>query len=162
LTAITGANPIAESDAGNIPKMIDAWLHWGRTKGYQWPIRKAVPAVERLRISNHECYVRDLLAGFRKNAIYRVPVGDDRNVALSWSLAGGAAPPFCRPYRGFGPRCGIFPSDKSLGYYRPSLPGLKTKAAQQTWPLSPCLKGICISTKTDSTMPLNRFGTSID
>jgi plasmid stability protein len=36
LTAITGVNPVSESDAGNIPRMIDAWLLWGRTNGYQW------------------------------------------------------------------------------------------------------------------------------
>jgi plasmid stability protein len=35
LTAITGADPVTESDTGNISKMIDAWLLWGRTKGYQ-------------------------------------------------------------------------------------------------------------------------------
>ncbi len=36
LTAITGDNPVPEKDAGVIPRMIDAWLHWGRAKGHQW------------------------------------------------------------------------------------------------------------------------------
>lgn len=36
LTAITGVNPVAAADTGNILKMIDAWLQWGRTQGYRW------------------------------------------------------------------------------------------------------------------------------
>lgn len=36
LTAITGVNPVAEEDAGNVPRMIDAWLQWGRGQGYRW------------------------------------------------------------------------------------------------------------------------------
>jgi hypothetical protein len=34
LSAITGENPITEADAGNVPKMTEAWLRWGRAKGY--------------------------------------------------------------------------------------------------------------------------------
>jgi hypothetical protein len=34
LTAITGHNPIPDEDAGNINKMVEAWLRWGRAKGY--------------------------------------------------------------------------------------------------------------------------------
>jgi len=33
LPEITGANPVAEPDSGNIRKMTDAWLKWGREKG---------------------------------------------------------------------------------------------------------------------------------
>ncbi len=36
LQAITGANPIAPSDAGRISQMREAWLRWGREKGYRW------------------------------------------------------------------------------------------------------------------------------
>jgi hypothetical protein len=36
LTAITGANPVAQEDAGDIARMTDAWLLWGRGKGYRW------------------------------------------------------------------------------------------------------------------------------
>jgi|SRR5579859_2396871 len=36
LHRITGAAPVAEADAGNIPRMREAWLHWARTNGYQW------------------------------------------------------------------------------------------------------------------------------
>lgn len=36
LTAITGVNPVAAADAGNIPRMIDAWIHWARAQGYRW------------------------------------------------------------------------------------------------------------------------------
>lgn len=36
LAAITGAHPVAEADAGKILQMIDAWLKWGKDKGYQW------------------------------------------------------------------------------------------------------------------------------
>ena len=34
LSAITGENPIIEADAGNVRKMTEAWLRWGRAKGY--------------------------------------------------------------------------------------------------------------------------------
>ncbi len=34
LTAITGENPISEEIAGNIKKMTEAWLQWGRMRGY--------------------------------------------------------------------------------------------------------------------------------
>jgi hypothetical protein len=34
LATITGANPIPSSLAGNIPKMIEAWLQWGKENGY--------------------------------------------------------------------------------------------------------------------------------
>ena len=36
LDTITGANPIPASSAGNIPKMVEAWLRWARENGYQW------------------------------------------------------------------------------------------------------------------------------
>jgi hypothetical protein len=36
LPDITGANPVAPSDAGNIRKMSEAWLRWGRENGYKW------------------------------------------------------------------------------------------------------------------------------
>jgi predicted DNA-binding antitoxin AbrB/MazE fold protein len=36
LREITGANPIPEAAAGNIPKMVEAWLRWARENGYQW------------------------------------------------------------------------------------------------------------------------------
>ena len=29
LAAITGADPVSAEDAGNIPRMAEAWLHWG-------------------------------------------------------------------------------------------------------------------------------------
>jgi len=35
LTAITGENPIPEQDWGQIPKMMEAWLRWGRQNGYR-------------------------------------------------------------------------------------------------------------------------------
>ena len=34
LTAITGENPIPARDAGYIDKMTEAWLRWGKAKGY--------------------------------------------------------------------------------------------------------------------------------
>ena len=34
LTAITGENPIPAQAAGNIKEMTEAWLRWGRDKGY--------------------------------------------------------------------------------------------------------------------------------
>ena len=30
LTAITGANPIVDADAGNIDKMAESWLAWAK------------------------------------------------------------------------------------------------------------------------------------
>lgn len=36
LREITGADPIPESVAGNVPKMVEAWLRWAKDKGYQW------------------------------------------------------------------------------------------------------------------------------
>lgn len=34
LTAITGENPITQAMAGNMHLMTEAWIQWGRTKGY--------------------------------------------------------------------------------------------------------------------------------
>lgn len=34
LRAITGEDPVNQDDAGNIRKMTEAWLEWGRRKGY--------------------------------------------------------------------------------------------------------------------------------
>ena len=36
LPAITGADPVAVPDRGNIARMSEAWLRWGRANGYQW------------------------------------------------------------------------------------------------------------------------------
>jgi hypothetical protein len=36
LNKITGANPVPEEDAGNIPRMASAWLRWAHENGYQW------------------------------------------------------------------------------------------------------------------------------
>ena len=36
LHAITGAQPIPKSVAGDIPKMAEAWLRWARDNGYRW------------------------------------------------------------------------------------------------------------------------------
>ena len=36
LHAITGAQPIPKAAAGNIPKMVEAWLRWARDNGYRW------------------------------------------------------------------------------------------------------------------------------
>jgi hypothetical protein len=36
LRALTGAHPVATEDAGNIPRMAEAWLRWGRENGYRW------------------------------------------------------------------------------------------------------------------------------
>src|SRR5260370_34672396 len=35
LSQITGANPVPESDRRNVAKMREAWLRWGREKGYR-------------------------------------------------------------------------------------------------------------------------------
>jgi len=34
LPGITGADPVPASDRGNIAKMSEAWLRWGRANGY--------------------------------------------------------------------------------------------------------------------------------
>lgn len=34
LRTITGKNPIKPEDAGNVPKMIGAWIEWGHEEGY--------------------------------------------------------------------------------------------------------------------------------
>ena len=36
LARITGANPVPLADGGNLRKMSEAWLRWGREHGYQW------------------------------------------------------------------------------------------------------------------------------
>jgi hypothetical protein len=36
LREITGADPVPTSAAGNVPKVIQAWLDWGRDNDYQW------------------------------------------------------------------------------------------------------------------------------
>lgn len=36
LSAITKANPIAPEDAGDVRKMAQGWLNWGKQQGYQW------------------------------------------------------------------------------------------------------------------------------
>ena len=36
LPRITGSDPVPASDRGNITKMSEAWLRWGREHGYRW------------------------------------------------------------------------------------------------------------------------------
>ena len=36
LEAITGARPLSAAIAGNIPRMVEAWLRWAKDNGYQW------------------------------------------------------------------------------------------------------------------------------
>src|ERR1700722_18389881 len=36
LPEITGADPVPPGEGGNIAKMSEAWLQWGKMKGYQW------------------------------------------------------------------------------------------------------------------------------
>jgi hypothetical protein len=36
LKSITREDPVPAGDRGKTQKMIDAWLAWGRQKGYQW------------------------------------------------------------------------------------------------------------------------------
>jgi hypothetical protein len=36
LPQITGAQPVPVVDAGNITKMGEAWLRWGKDNGYRW------------------------------------------------------------------------------------------------------------------------------
>ncbi len=35
LSAITGVDPVPSADAGDIPRMAEAWLRWGRENGYR-------------------------------------------------------------------------------------------------------------------------------
>ncbi len=34
LKSITGEDPVSAADAGNVPRLAEAWLHWGREHGY--------------------------------------------------------------------------------------------------------------------------------
>ena len=34
LKAITGVNPVVENDMGDLSKMVESWLDWGRVNGY--------------------------------------------------------------------------------------------------------------------------------
>ena len=36
LSDITGADPVPAADRGNICKMSELWLRWGKEHGYQW------------------------------------------------------------------------------------------------------------------------------
>lgn len=36
LKAITGNDPVPETDRGNLQQMATAWLNWGRQNGYGW------------------------------------------------------------------------------------------------------------------------------
>jgi hypothetical protein len=36
LRRITGADPVAPADRGNIDKAAEAWLRWGKEQGYTW------------------------------------------------------------------------------------------------------------------------------
>ena len=36
LPEITGENPVPPGEGGNIAKMSETWLRWGRAKGYRW------------------------------------------------------------------------------------------------------------------------------
>lgn len=36
LHAITGENPVPEADRGRIRKMAEAWIRWGKDRGYRW------------------------------------------------------------------------------------------------------------------------------
>jgi hypothetical protein len=36
LPRITGADPVPVSDRGNIARMSEAWLRWGKEHGYRW------------------------------------------------------------------------------------------------------------------------------
>jgi hypothetical protein len=36
LHVLTGADPIAPSSAGNVPKMVDVWMGGAKEHGYQW------------------------------------------------------------------------------------------------------------------------------
>jgi hypothetical protein len=36
LRRVTGVDPVALTDAGNIDKAAEAWLKWGKENGYEW------------------------------------------------------------------------------------------------------------------------------
>jgi len=36
LRRITGADPVAPADRGNIDRAAEAWLRWGKEQGYEW------------------------------------------------------------------------------------------------------------------------------
>jgi|SRR5579884_2269133 len=36
LRRVTGADPVAPEDRGNIDRSAQAWLRWGKEQGYQW------------------------------------------------------------------------------------------------------------------------------
>jgi hypothetical protein len=36
LSEITGVDPSPPTVAGNIPKLVEAWLSWAKEQGYQW------------------------------------------------------------------------------------------------------------------------------
>ena len=36
LKEITKENPMPRESAGNIPQLAEAWVLWGKAKGYQW------------------------------------------------------------------------------------------------------------------------------
>jgi len=36
LREITGEDPIPADAAGNVPKMVEAWLTWAKRNGHQW------------------------------------------------------------------------------------------------------------------------------
>lgn len=36
LKRITGADPVAPADRGNLPRITEAWLRWARENGYRW------------------------------------------------------------------------------------------------------------------------------
>src|SRR5437879_5367454 len=38
LRRITGVDPVAQTDRGNIEKAAEAWIRWGKEQGYEWPI----------------------------------------------------------------------------------------------------------------------------
>lgn len=36
LREITGADPVSPADRGNVDRAAEAWLRWGKEKGYEW------------------------------------------------------------------------------------------------------------------------------
>jgi hypothetical protein len=36
LRAITGADPVPPEQRGNVDRMTEAWLRWGKEQGHQW------------------------------------------------------------------------------------------------------------------------------
>src|SRR3954453_4611753 len=36
LPRITGENPVPSADGGDVARMAEAWVRWGRGKGYRW------------------------------------------------------------------------------------------------------------------------------